>query len=144
MSTEAKNENRLALAIGLILTVFVGATLLTGYFSGIQEGVNPAWIASAALAAGATAVFLLRFRLYAWFIGWVLGVVIGTTSALDMILGPAFEKMLYVSLMTVVVFAGLGFLAGAAGELVRYAHRVSHRFGGPLTAKIIAPLKKRP
>jgi hypothetical protein len=111
---------------GIAVFVVSAAVLAWGWASADREGAYP-WtiLLYPAAVAGAVGLFVVR-KWHAWLVFMLLGVLVGTVSALQLYLGPAFAGEFNVGLLTMLVFAVLGFILGALAEAIRGLHRVTH------------------
>lgn len=109
------------------VAVFAAIAAVFAYGFRIAGDPDLAWYVSlSALLSTGFAVLLARARLTGWLAAFVLGLAVGVLSALDLFLGPLFERQFFAALITFVTYAVLGFAVGAFLEFIRTLHRLSH------------------
>lgn len=109
------------------VAVFAAVAAVFAYGFRIAGDPDLAWyISLSAILSGGFSILLAQARLRAWLIAFVLGLAVGILSALDVFLGPIFERQFFVALITFVTYAVLGFAIGAFLEFIRTLHRLSH------------------
>lgn len=108
---------------------------------------RPNLLASAAvLSVAAPCMFVgLRLRHWkAWSYGVLLGYAVGMADAATLLGAEAVDRGYEIALMTVLFFTGLGFMAGAVAEFIRFLHYLSHGAGRKKAAQEVKRREKWP
>ncbi len=121
-----------------IVTVIAPLFVFTGGFvnaepTAVQTGLTVVFI----LSTGVVTAFFFALHLRFWFSGVLIGLIVGTLFAYDLLRQPLFQQQFFVSMATMMFFVVLGFLFGAVAEFIHKVHHVLH--GGKLKDCPIEP-----
>ena len=108
--------------------VAVAQAFILAYALGNAEGADPRslWLVPAVTVIAALLAGFFHARgWYALLCVYVLGLIVGDVSALDIARQPV-EGLFFVATVTVVFFAGLGLAVGLIAEFVRLIHYLVH------------------
>jgi hypothetical protein len=119
-------KDKKTLWIGLAVTVLLALMTLPAYgHSGAGRGDLIFALVLPPVIGAFTALFLYR-RFYAWLACYGAGLFIGALSSLPLLTGEMFTGEFFVVMVTLVFFAVLGFIVGAAAEFIRLLHFIIH------------------
>lgn len=113
--------------LGAAVEAALWATVFIGYFHAADA--TPSQLAFAlvvSVAAGLIVVGLTARRLTVW-LGFLLaGLLIGVSSAAELLFSEPFEQEFFVAIITLAYFAALGLAFGMLFEFVRLLHFLLH------------------
>jgi len=124
--SEKKNIIDKALIVGSSVAVNLVLFEAAGFWHSGGEVRHLAASLVFALAVGALLIVLIRKSLHVWLAGFFLGIVIGVGQSFQLWLGESFEGEFFVALATMMFFAALGLIVGAAAEFIRLLHFIAH------------------
>ncbi|MEA3249007.1 MAG: hypothetical protein U9Q03_01465 [Patescibacteria group bacterium] len=115
------------LMLASALLVVIGAIAFLGAYPYRGEGVmDLVWAMLVMLVMAALAAFMYRFRLTTWLTITFLGYIVGLVSGTQLLAVPNVAGGYAVAVLTVVTFAGHGFVIGMFAEFIVWLHGVTH------------------
>ena len=88
------------------------------------------------IAVGFLVFVFRRYNLKAWITVFLLGLVLGMASSVDLLWEVPFERQCFISLATILFWVVLASVVGSIAEFIRFIHRLAHSIGNDTEEKM--------